>query len=71
MGDRDSDKDDEQRMASGWGRRPATPAERDWSPAGRDRAEAEEDLQIEGDAGAISGRASTEIQSDEVNDPQA
>jgi hypothetical protein len=53
--------DDEKRLASGWGRRAPKPPDHDWS--GRTDTEGEdeggEDLEIAGDEGAISGRASS------------
>jgi hypothetical protein len=71
MGDRDDEKerqDEDLRLASGWGRRAPKPPEREWPGSPRsDEAETEdedagrehpaEDVDIAGDAGAISGRA--------------
>jgi len=57
-----TEPEDENRLASGWGRRDPKPAPRAWvgnEPAERDPAEADEDLAIAGDSGPISGRAST------------
>jgi hypothetical protein len=57
-----TEREDENRLASGWGRREQKPSQRDWVGAEseqRDQAEAAEDLAIAGDSGPISGRAST------------
>jgi hypothetical protein len=57
-----TEREDENRLASGWGRREAKPAQRDWvgsDPGRRDPDAAAEDLDIAGDSGPISGRAST------------
>jgi len=53
--------DDEKRLASGWGRRPPRPPEHDWSSGeeGEREKEAAEDLDTAGEAGPITGRAST------------
>ena len=57
-----TERDDNQRLASGWGRREPRPSDHDWS--GDDRSpdnpsEPAEDLEIGGDEGAITGRATT------------
>src|SRR3954452_10360810 len=57
-----TDRKDETRLAPGGGRREPKPAQRDWvgSDSGqRDQTEPAEDLEIAGDSGPISGRAST------------
>ena len=57
-----TEHEDENRLASGWGRREPKPSQRDWvgSDSGqRDQTDAAEDLEIAGDSGPISGRAST------------
>ena len=69
MSDRDDRErqDEDLRLASGWGRREPKPPEPDWARGSADEAETPdeeagredplEDVEIAGDAGAISGRA--------------
>ena len=57
-----TEREDENRLASGWGRREPKPAQRDWvgSDTGKvEQTDVPEDLEIAADAGPISGRAST------------
>ncbi len=56
-----TERDDDQRLASGWGRKAAKPAQRDWSASESQPYENQpaEDLDIAGDEGPITGRAST------------
>ncbi len=57
-----TEREDDKRLASGWGRRGPKPADRDWSGGDRsqrDTTDADEDLQMAGDEGPITGRAAT------------
>jgi hypothetical protein len=62
-----SERDDDQRLASGWGRREQKHAGHDWSGddgSQRDPSEPPDDLEIAGDSGAITGRATSRTPDD-------
>lgn len=57
-----TERDDEKRLASGWGRRDQRVTQHDWSGGDRsqrDPSEPAEDLEIAGQEGPITGRATT------------
>lgn len=57
-----TERNNDDRLASGWGRREPTHPDRDWSGGDRsqgDPSEPTEDLEIAGDSGPITGRATT------------
>ena len=57
-----TERDNDKRLASGWGRREPRHPDHDWAGGDRsqgDPSEPDEDLDIAGDSGPITGRATT------------